>query len=76
MSWTEHYKNKIVSPAEAVRVIQSNNRIFLTGNCSVPQVVLAALVDYAPQLQNVEICHALTVGSADYVSPEMEATCG
>ena len=72
MSWTEHYKNKIVSPAQAVRAIQSHNRIFLTGNCSVPQVVLAALVDYAPQLQNVEICHALTVGSADYVSPEME----
>ena len=72
MSWTDHYKNKIVSADEAVRAIQSNNRIFLTGNCSVPQVVLASLVDYAPQLQNVEICHALTVGSTDYVSPEME----
>ncbi len=71
MSWTDHYKNKIVSADEAVRAIQSNNRIFLTGNCSVPQVVLASLVDYAPQLQNVEICHALTVGSTDYVSPEM-----
>jgi acetyl-CoA hydrolase len=29
-------------------------------------------VDYAPQLEDVEICQSLTVGPADYVSPEME----
>jgi acetyl-CoA hydrolase len=61
-----------VTPQEAVRAVQSGNRIFLTGNVSVPQKVLAALVEYAPQLENVEICQALTVGSADYVSPAME----
>jgi acetyl-CoA hydrolase len=72
MSWADQYKNKVVSADEAVSAIQSGNRIFLTGNCSVPQVVLAALVDYAPQVNDVEICHALTLGSADYVSPEME----
>jgi acetyl-CoA hydrolase len=72
MTWTDQYKSKIVSAAEAARAIQSGNRVFLTGNCSVPQKVLAALVEYAPELHDVEICHALTVGSADYVSPEME----
>jgi acetyl-CoA hydrolase len=61
-----------VTPQEAVKAIKSGNRIFLTGNVSVPQKVLAALVEYAPQLENVEICQALTVGSADYVSPAME----
>jgi acetyl-CoA hydrolase len=34
--------------------------------------VLHALVNHAPQLKDVEICQALTVGSADYVAPEME----
>jgi acetyl-CoA hydrolase len=29
-------------------------------------------VDYAPELENVEICQALTIGPADYVKPEME----
>jgi len=71
-AWNKIYQSRIVSADEAVRVIQSNQRIFLTGNCSVPQKVLKALVDYAPQLHNVEICHALTVGPADYVSPAME----
>jgi acetyl-CoA hydrolase len=61
-----------VAPQEAVKTIKSGNRIFLTGNVSVPQKVLAALVEYAPQLENVEICQALTIGSADYVSPAME----
>ena len=72
MDWTSTYKSRVVSPQEAVRAIKSGNRIFLTGNVSVPQKVLAALVEFAPQLENVEICQALTVGSADYVSPAME----
>jgi len=72
MDWTSTYKSRVVTPQEAARAIKSGNRIFLTGNVSVPQKVLAALVEYAPQLKNVEICQALTVGSADYVSPAME----
>jgi acetyl-CoA hydrolase len=44
----------------------------MTGNVSVPQKLLAALVEYAPQVRDVEICQALSVGPADYVKPEME----
>ena len=72
MNWADLYKNKVVSAEEAVKVVKSGNRIFLTGNCSVPREVLAALVNHAPQVQDVEICHALTLGSADYVNPDME----
>ena len=67
------YESRIVTAEEAVRQIKSGDRIFLTGNCSVPQKTLAALVDYAPELSDVEICQALTVGPADYVNPEMES---
>jgi acetyl-CoA hydrolase len=66
------YQSRVVTPEEAVQKIHSGNRVFLTGNCSVPQKVLAALVNYAPNLRNVEICQALSVGPADYASPEME----
>lgn len=72
MDWTNIYQSRIVSPQDAVRAIKSGNRIFLTGNVSVPQKVLAALVDYAPNLENVEICQALTIGPADYVKPGLE----
>jgi len=72
MSWQDQYRQKVCTPAEAVKAVKSGDRIFLTGNCSVPSKILAALVDRAPELKNVEINQALTVGSADYVAPEME----
>ncbi|NLG71923.1 MAG: acetyl-CoA hydrolase/transferase family protein [Chloroflexi bacterium] len=72
MDWQKLYQSKIVSAEEAVRHIKSGDRVFLTGNCSVPHVLLQALVEYAPQLRDVEICQALTVGPADYVSPGLE----
>ncbi|MCB9110157.1 MAG: acetyl-CoA hydrolase/transferase family protein [Anaerolineales bacterium] len=66
------YQSRVTTAEEAVKAIKSGNRIFLTGNVSVPQQLLAALVGYAPNLNDVEICQALTVGAADYVGPEME----
>lgn len=72
MDLNKLYQSRVVSAEEAVKKIQSGQRIFLTGNCSTPQTVLAALVKHAPNLRDVEICQALSVGPADYVSPEME----
>ncbi len=50
MAWNQQYQSRVVTAEEAVRHIKSNQRLFLTGNCSVPQKVLAALVEYAPNL--------------------------
>src|SRR4030066_1048482 len=72
MDWNKLYQSRIVTAKEAAHQIKSGNGVFLTGNCSVPQTILAALVDYAPQLHDVEIVQALTIGSADYVSPAMD----
>ncbi|NIP42778.1 MAG: 4-hydroxybutyrate CoA-transferase, partial [Gammaproteobacteria bacterium] len=60
------------SPQDAVKAIKSRDRVFLTGNCSVPVKVLGALVDRANKLHDVEIVQALTIGPADYVKPELE----
>jgi len=72
MDLNKLYQSRVVTAEEAVKKIQSGQRVFLTGNCSTPQTVLAALVKHAPNLKDVEICQALSVGPADYVSPEME----
>jgi acetyl-CoA hydrolase len=71
-AWDKTYQSRIVTPDQAARVIKSGQRVFLTGNCSVPQKVLSALVNYAPEVQNVEISQALSVGPADYVAPQMD----
>jgi 4-hydroxybutyrate CoA-transferase len=73
MAWNNIYQSRIVTAEEATRKIKSGDRVFLTGNCSVPQTVLASLVDRAPELHDVEICQALSVGPADYVGPEMNS---
>jgi 4-hydroxybutyrate CoA-transferase len=70
--WSKIYESKVTSAEEAVRAVTSGNRIFLTGNCSVPKVLMKALVERAPELEGVEICHALTLGASDYVHPDME----
>lgn len=72
MDLNKLYQSRVVTAEEAVKKIQPGQRLFLTGNCSTPQTVLAALVKHAPNLKDVEICQALSVGPADYVSPEME----
>lgn len=71
MSWQSIYQSRVCTPDEAVKVVKSGDRIFLTGNVSVPQNLLNALVRRAPELKDVEICQALTVGPAEYVAPEM-----
>ncbi len=70
--YNKMFQSRVVSAEEAVRHIKSGDRVFLTGNCSVPQKVLAALVDYAPELYDVELCQALTIGPAEYAKPAME----
>lgn len=71
MEWQSVYHSRLVTAGEAVRAVHSGDRIFLTGNCSVPKQLLNALIEYAPALQDVEICQALAVTGSEYVAPEM-----
>ena len=71
MNWLKLYGDRVMTAADAAGYIRSHWRLFLSGNCSVPQTVLAALTERAPKLTDVEICQVLTIGSADYVAPEM-----
>jgi 4-hydroxybutyrate CoA-transferase len=72
MDWNSIYQSRVTTAEVAIQRVLSWNRIFMTGNVSTPQTLLAALVAYAPNLKAVQICQALSVGNADYVKPEME----
>ncbi|HEY5673425.1 MAG TPA: acetyl-CoA hydrolase/transferase C-terminal domain-containing protein [Malonomonas sp.] len=71
MSWQQTYQSRITSAEQAMLSVKSGDRIFLTGNASVPLLLLDALVKRAPSLKDVEICHPLTICPDDYVAPEM-----
>ena len=72
MSWAERYADRVTTAEQAVRDIQSGQRVFLTGNCSVPQHLLGALVQRAPALKDVEIVNVLTIGKAPHADPAMD----
>ncbi len=72
--WMRIYESKLTTAEEAVKTIPNGAHIFLTGNCSVPQQLLKALVRRARagEVTGLRIHQVLTVGDADYVSPELE----
>ena len=70
--WQNACQSRVTTAEEAVKTIKTGDRVFLTGNASVPLPLLDALVKRAPELQDVEICHPLTICPDDYVSPEMD----
>ena len=72
MDWMKVYKERLTTAEEAVKEVQSGNRIFMTGNVSVPQKLLGALTERAPQLRDVELCHALTICPGDYARAGLE----
>ncbi len=68
-----NWQDKVMSAAEAVAAtVHSGERVFLTGNCSVPRQLVKALVAYAPQLEDVELAQVLTVGPAPWLDPALE----
>jgi len=71
MDWLSQFEPKKVTAQEAMRVLKSGYRIFVTGNASVPQVVMAALEERAPELENLKLIQVLTIGQANYVKPEL-----
>ncbi len=72
MKWLEHYKSKIVSLDQAVSVIKSGDRMFISGNAATPSLLTHALVKRKDELQNVEINHVLVLGDDPLSKPEME----
>jgi len=71
-NWREIYNSRVTTAEEALRSVNSGDRLYLTGNASVPLQLLEALVKRAPELHDVEVSQVLTICPQDYVSPEME----
>ncbi|CAD5256695.1 MULTISPECIES: acetyl-CoA hydrolase/transferase family protein [unclassified Imperialibacter] len=63
-------ERKVVSAEEALKVVKSNDRVFVHSVAAAPKILIDALVAKAPELRNVEIMHLHTEGPADYAKPE------
>ncbi len=59
----------IVTPEQAVSVIQSGNRVFVHSVAQTPHRLITTLMDRADQLTDVELCHIHTEGPLPYLDP-------
>lgn len=56
---------------EAVKLIQSNSRIYVQAAAATPSLLTKALTERAGELRNVELCHLHTEGEAPYADPQL-----
>ncbi len=69
--WMESYRSKRCTSGEAVRAIRSGDCVYIHPGCAKPEQLVQAMVQRAPELKGVRVCHILTVGGADYCLPQM-----
>ncbi len=71
-SWQGHYEKCLVSAEEAVKYVNSGDRIAMGHACGYPQKLPAALAARAKNLENVEVIHRMAMGPVPYAEPGME----
>lgn len=63
---------KTVSAEEAVKVIKSNDRVYIQAAAAAPQKLINAMSARHGELRNVEVCHLHIEGEAPYANPELK----
>jgi len=69
-NWRELYKSKVKNVAHAIQMIESGARIFIGTGCGQPQLLVEELASGNNDIQDAEIYHLLTQGSAPYIQEE------
>lgn len=58
------------SAEEAVKIINSNSRIYIQAAAAMPQVLVNAMSERHEELKGVEVCHLHIEGKTPYASPK------
>jgi 4-hydroxybutyrate CoA-transferase len=72
MSWHDDYRQRLSSLEEAVSVVKSHSRIYISGNAASPLTLIRALADRRDELRDVEVIHVLLIGEDPLSRPEMQ----
>ncbi|MHA1805165.1 MAG: GNAT family N-acetyltransferase [Promethearchaeota archaeon] len=66
MEWRKKWKDKELTPEEAIHKIAPGNRVFIHTGCSEPQALTNELIKQAEALYDIEIIHFLTIWPKKY----------
>ncbi len=72
MTWVDDYRAKLATAEEAVRLVESGQRVYYSGNAAIPNPLIRALAERRDELHNVQLNHVLLLGKDPFGSPEME----
>ncbi|MDZ7342239.1 MAG: 4-hydroxybutyrate CoA-transferase, partial [candidate division KSB1 bacterium] len=72
MKWMEDYKQKLTTAEDAIRIIESGNRIYISGNAAAPYHVVRALAAHKDDYNDVDVVHVLLLGDDPLSAPGME----
>ena len=72
MSWLDDYKTKVTSADEAVRLVESGDRVYYGGNAAIPKYLIEALARRKDELRNVQLSHVLLLGEDPLSADGME----
>ncbi len=65
-------KEQYISAEEAVKRIQSGNRVFLHGSAATPVTLINAMQQRHTELKNIELVSITNLGEADFNKPEYQ----
>ena len=60
---------KSTTPENAVKIINSNDKVYIQAAAAAPQTLIKAMTDRHEELRNVEVCQLHTEGPAPYADP-------
>lgn len=72
MRWAKIYQERKRDIHEAVSVIKSGQRVYLSANASAPYALMRALAERKNELENVELVNMLLLGKDPLCTPEMK----
>jgi 4-hydroxybutyrate CoA-transferase len=70
--WKTRFASQVTDSDTAMQHVKDGDHLYMSGNCSVPRLLLDALVRRAPSVRDLVLHHVLSEAPAHYVDPEME----
>ncbi len=72
MDWRKTYQERVVTAKKALKAVKRGHRVFVGTACAEPRALLAALMDRADELHDVQILHFVTLGNTEYTDSRFD----
>ena len=74
INWKEYYDSHLMTAEEAIKMVQSGDRVTFGHACSEPAALVEELINQKERLRDVQVIHMVAMGPGDYMDPENEAS--